>query len=76
MKSKHSSFFFLLMALILTLPAAAQDMTVRSMVHTPLDQTANITENMVKDNNGEVCGIVKRLFSLSATKKLRPHLSR
>ena len=45
--------------MLLSIPLSAQKMTVESMVHTPLDQTANLSENTYKDNNGEYGGLVK-----------------
>ena len=38
------------------------------MIHDPLDQTANLSENMYKDNNGEYGGLVKvKLAASGAT---------
>ena len=68
MKTRHTSIFLLLWALLFSVPLSAQDMTVRSMNHDPLDQTANLSENMYKDNNGEYGGLVKvKLAASGAT---------
>jgi len=59
MKTRHISYLFWILTLLLALPASAQKMTVESMVHDPFDQTANLSENMYKDNNQEYGGLVK-----------------
>ena len=63
MKTRHTSILLLLWALLFSIPLSAQDMTVRSMIHDPLDQTANLSENMYKDNNGEYGGLVKVMLA-------------
>ena len=62
MKTRHISLFILLLALIYSLPSSAQEMTVKSMVPTN-DQTANLSENMLKDNNGDYAGLVKVMLA-------------
>ena len=49
----------LLLFLFLTLPMAAQELQVKSMVSTPMDQTANLAENLHQDLNGDYGGLVK-----------------
>ena len=65
METQHKSIFLLLLALLLSIPLSAQKMTVESMVHTPLDQTANLSENIVYDFNGVACGVVKVMLAAS-----------
>ena len=66
MKIQHTSIFLLLLFLILAIPVKAQKMTVESMIATT-DQTANLSENLIKDNNGDYAGLVKvRLAAPSA----------
>ena len=66
MKTQHTSIFLLLLFLILAIPVKAQKMTVESMIATT-DQTANLSENLIKDNNGDYAGLVKvRLAAPSA----------
>ena len=48
-----------LLSLLLTLPMAAQELQVKSMVTAIDDMTANMPENQVKDPNGEYGGLVK-----------------
>ena len=60
---RHTSIFFLLLALLFSVPLSAQKMKVESMIHDPLDQTANLSENMYKDNNGEYGGLVKVMLA-------------
>ena len=59
MKTRHISYLFWILTLLLALPVSAQKMTVESMVYDPFDQTANLSENMYKDNNQEYGGLVK-----------------
>ena len=65
MKTRHISYLFWILTLLLALPASAQEMTVKSMVHDPFDQTANLSENMYKDNNLEYGGLVKVRLAVS-----------
>ena len=65
MKTRHISYLFWILTLLLALPASAQEMTVKSMVHDPFDQTANLSENMYKDNNQEYGGLVKVRLAVS-----------
>ena len=65
MKTRHISYLFWILTLLLALPASAQKMTVESMVHDPFDQTANLSENMYKDNNQEYGGLVKVRLAVS-----------
>ena len=58
MKTRQKSLFLILLALILALPVSAQKMTVESMTLTT-DQTANLSENLIQDNNGDYAGLVK-----------------
>ena len=50
MKTRHITIVLLFLFLILSIPIKAQEMTVKSMVHDPLDQAANLSENLIKDN--------------------------
>ncbi len=59
MKTRHISYLFWIFIFLFALPVSAQKMTVESMVHDPFDQTANLSENMYKDNNQEYGGLVK-----------------
>ena len=64
MKTRDKSIIILLfLSLILSIPIKAQEMSVKSMVHTPMDQTANLSENLIKDNNGEYGGLVKVMLA-------------
>ena len=63
MKTRHISYLFWILSLLFALPASAQKMTVESMVHDPFDQTANLSENMYKDNNQEYGGLVKVMLA-------------
>ena len=66
MRANH--IFCLFLFLIIALPLVAQKMTVESMVSTPMDQTANLAENMYQDLNGDYGGLVKvRLAAPNAT---------
>ena len=66
MKTRQISIMLLLFAFVFSAVAIqAQEMTVKSMVHSPLDQTANLSENMYKDNNGEYGGLVKVMLAAS-----------
>ena len=57
---------WLIILLLLPLAAMAQKMKVESMLST-IDQTANLAENLHKDNNGEYGGLVKvKIASASA----------
>ena len=60
MKNHHSHLksWLIILPLLLPLAAMAQKMKVESMVST-IDQTANLSENLHKDNNGEYGGLVK-----------------
>ena len=51
----------LLHVLLFLLPTCslAQKMTVESMVFAPSDVTANLSENLIQDNNGDYAGLVK-----------------
>ena len=51
----------LLFLLLLTaaLPLSAQEMKVKSMVFAPMEQTANLAENLHKDLNGDYGGLVR-----------------
>ncbi len=51
----------LLLLLVLSMPVLvhAQEMTVKSMQLVPEDATANLTENLRTDNNGDYAGLVK-----------------
>ena len=63
MKTRDKSIIILLLLfLIYSLPSSAQKMTVESMVPTN-DQTANLSENMLKDNNGDYAGLVKVMLA-------------
>ncbi len=65
MKMRHISYIFWILTLLFALPVSAQEMTVKSMVHDPFDQTANLSENMYKDNNLEYGGLVKVRLAVS-----------
>ena len=65
MKTRHISYLFWILTLLFALPVSAQKMTVESMVHDPFDQTANLSENMYKDNNLEYGGLVKVRLAVS-----------
>ena len=58
MKTRHTSILLLLWALLFSVPLSAQKLTVESMIATN-DQTANLSENLVKDLNGDYAGLVK-----------------
>ena len=58
MKTRYAYLLLLLAFIISTVAIQAQDMTVRSFSQT-IDQTANLSENLHKDNNGEYGGLVK-----------------
>ena len=63
MKTRYTSILLLLLALLFSVPLSAQKLLVESMIHDPLDQTANLSENMYKDNNGEYGGLVKVMLA-------------
>ncbi|MBR6180499.1 MAG: hypothetical protein IKQ77_04725 [Prevotella sp.] len=65
MKTRHISYLFWILTLLFALPVSAQKMMVESMVHDPFDQTANLSENMYKDNNQEYGGLVKVRLAVS-----------
>ncbi len=65
MKTRHISYLLWIILLLFALPASAQEMAVKSMVHDPFDQTANLSENMHKDNNLEYGGLVKVMVAAS-----------
>ena len=65
MKTRHISCLLWIILLLFALPASAQEMAVKSMVHDPFDQTANLSENMHKDNNLEYGGLVKVMVAAS-----------
>ena len=66
MKNHYSlKTWLILLPLLIPLAVKAQEMTVKSMVHDPLDQTANISENFHYDNNGELGGLVKVMLAAS-----------
>ena len=58
---KRWRFIIMLLLLALLLPtlAHAQEMAVKSMVLDPSDATANLSENLIQDNNGDYAGLVK-----------------
>ena len=59
MKTRHTSIFLLLWALLFSVPLSAQDMTVRSMKLDITDVTGSLAENLVPDNNGNYGGLVR-----------------
>ena len=59
MKTKFKSFLFIIFALIFTQPITAQKMKVESMELVRDDLTANLSENLHKDLNGDYGGLVK-----------------
>ena len=64
MKTRDKSIIILLLlSLFLVVPVKAQEMMVKSMVHTPMDQTANLSENMYEDKNKEYGGLVKVMLA-------------
>ena len=65
MKARHTSFVILLLTFVFALPTPAQKMTVKSMVSTN-DQTANLSENLHKDQNGDYGGLVKVYLAANA----------
>ena len=57
MKNQTRAILFII-TLLTVLPISAQDLSVRSFSRT-IDQTANLSENLHKDQNGEYGGLVK-----------------
>ena len=53
-----------LIAFLLPATTQAQEMKVRSMVFTPMDQTANLIENMYSDDYGNYGGLVKVMLAV------------
>ena len=49
----------LLLAMLLPTLTHAQKMSVESLALDPSDATANLSENLIKDNNGDYAGLVK-----------------
>ena len=63
----HCILFVIILTACLPSASVAQKMTVESMVPTT-DQTANLSENLIQDNNGDYAGLVKvRLAASSAS---------
>ena len=60
MRDKILLFLLLLTA---ALPLSAQKMTVENMVFTPMEQTANLAENLHKDLNGDYGGLVRVMLA-------------
>ncbi|MBR7055222.1 MAG: hypothetical protein IKI26_10765, partial [Prevotella sp.] len=58
---KRRPFALLLLLLAFSLPTLthAQKMSVESLALDPSDATANLSENLIQDNNGDYAGLVK-----------------
>ena len=66
----------MLLSLCFSLDIVAQDMTVKSMVLDPNDATANLTENLIQDNNGDYAGVVKVYLAASGAQFHGPSVLR
>ena len=53
-----------LIAFLLPVAAQGQEMKVKNMVFTPMDQTANLIENMYADDYGNYGGLVKVMLAV------------
>ena len=59
----RNKIFLFLLLLTAALPLSAQDLKVRSMVFAPMEQTANLAENLHKDLNGDYGGLVRVMLA-------------